>query len=193
MIEICEHESSSYAPRTKLNGNIADATLALAFDLDTHGEKLTKKCAGSKYIGFLINEKSLYIDIVKNLYGFMVKKNARTLNIAGNGIYTLNKFGCSQRTINYYVYRVLKKLNENHRIEKVYTGGQTGVDLAGAVSAYLLGIDVVMTLPKGYKQRFEDGIDVYQTKEDIQIQLDQWRILLYNDLYGVDNNANNYE
>lgn len=182
MIEILEHESSNYAPRTKFNGKISDVTIAFAYDLDTHGEKLTKKCAGSKYIGFQLNEILSEVAIVKEIYGFLLKKKAKTINIAGNGIYTLKKYGCNQKTINLFLYTILKKVHYHYPIEKVYTGGQTGVDLAGAVSAYLLGIDVVMTLPNGFKQRFDDGTDVFQTKEDIILKVEHWVNLLMEDV-----------
>lgn len=174
MIEICEHESSNYAPRTKYNASIADVTIALAYDLETHGEILTKKCAGSKYIGFKIDDNTWTQDIVKDIFAFLTKRKAHSINIAGNGIYTLGRYDIDQKNINLFMYMVLERLCKNYCIEKIYTGGQTGVDLAGAVAGHALGIDVIMTLPKGFKQRFEDGVDVYQTKEAVEKQFAYW-------------------
>lgn len=182
MIKLVEHTSKFYAPRTKYNATMGDVTVAFAHDLETHGEQLTKKLAGSRYIGFLIKNDTEVSDIVKKLYAFMVKKNARTLNIAGNGIYTLKKFGCDQRVINVFLYFILSKLYKNYPIETVYTGGQTGVDIGGGVVAHALGINVIMTFPEGFKQRYEEGKDIFQTEESIQMQLINWKNLLVEDL-----------
>lgn len=182
LIDIIEHESSGYGPRTKYNASVADVTLALAFDPGTHGEKLTKKYAASKYIGFQLSDDLVLGDIVKHLYGFMIKKKARTLNIAGNGIFTATKFGSTQRKLNLFVYRILEKLNSNYPIQRIYTGGQTGVDLAGGIAGHYLGIDTIMTLPKGFKQRFEDGKDIFQNQKDIVLQVGQWINILKGDM-----------
>lgn len=172
MIEIQEHSSSNYAPRTKLNAHLGDITIAFYLDDTTAGERLTKSAAGKKYIGIHINTHVL--NAVKMIYAFMVIHNAYTINIAGNGIYTINKFGVNQHDVNVYVRSVIKMINQNRPITKIYSGGQTGVDLAGIVAAKDLDIPALMTLPKGYIQRFEDKIDIVQTKEDIENQIDFW-------------------
>lgn len=182
MIEICQHTSSNYAHRTKYNASSADVTIALAFDLNTHGEKLTKKSAGAKYIGFSIDKNSCVNDIVREIYAFLMIKKAKSVNIAGNGIYTLTEYGCSQRNINLFVFRIFESLGRHYNIDKVYTGGQTGVDLAGAIAAHMMGHHVIMTLPNGFKQRFADGVDVYQSQSDVQTQVDYWCSVLVKDL-----------
>lgn len=171
MLIVQEHKSDKYSPRTYFNAKSADVTVAFAVDLTTYGEILTYKAAGDNYIGFHLVEDSSPLDIARKLYAFMKKKNAKTLNVAGNGIYTLSKFGCSQEHINAFVCDVLEKVNSYWPIEKIYTGGQTGVDLAGAVVGVYLGIETLVTLPGGYKQRFENGKDISQTREEIEKQI----------------------
>lgn len=178
MVIVQEHKSDKYSPRTYFNASSGDVTVALAVDLNTAGERLTHKAAGDKYIGFLLTEDTQGIDIARQLYRFMKQRNAKTLNIAGNGIYTLTKHGCDQAHINAFVCDIIEKVHQHWPIEKIFTGGQTGVDLAGAVVAQHLGIDALITLPKGYKQRFEDGVDIDQSKEDVIKQINHWTEVL---------------
>lgn len=173
MIEIKEHPSSSYAPRTKLNAKLGDITVAFYIDDTTAGERLTKSVAGKKYIGVSLLNRTPST-VVKMLYSFMEDKNATTINIAGNGIYTLNRYDIKQHEVNIYIMYIIKKLHQNRPITKIFSGGQTGVDLAGIVAAKYLEIPGEMTLPKGYIQRFENGLDVVQNKETIEKQLDYW-------------------
>lgn len=174
MVNIQEHTSEKYTPRTYFNAKSGDVTLALAVDLNTAGEKLTHKAAGEKYIGFLLTEESKPIEIAHELYKFMKYKKAKTLNIAGNGIYTLNKYGCDQLHINNFLCDIIELVNQHIKIEKIFTGGQTGVDLAGAVVAQYLNIEALITLPKGYIQRFENKLDIKQSKKDIENQINYW-------------------
>lgn len=169
-----EHKSDKYGPRTYHNANSADLTVAFAVDLNTAGEVLTHKAAGDRYIGFKLDDESTSLDLARELYRKMKSMNAKTLNIAGNGIYTLSKYKCSQEFINEFVYDVLSRVHEHWKIEKIVSGGQTGVDIAGAVAAKKLNIPAVITFPKGFIQRFEDKRDITQTKEDIEKQIDHW-------------------
>lgn len=171
-LELIEHESSSYQPRTKFNASSADLTIAFAVDLTTYGEQATKKFAGSKYIGFdLLSPASTVSNMVASIVYECQTKNLRTINIAGNGIYTLVKFGISQHQINQTVVEVISKVHELWPISKIYTGGQTGVDIAGAVCGVLLDIPTMVTFPKGFKQRNEHGKDVINTEADILRQI----------------------
>ena len=178
MVIVQEHKSVKYTPRTYFNATSGDVTLALAVDLSTAGEVLTKKAAGEKYIGFLLKEDTEAIDIARSLYRFMKQRNAKTLNIAGNGIYTLSKHGCDQAHINAFLCDIIEKVHQFWPLEKIYTGGQTGVDLAGAVVAEHLGINALITLPNGYMQRFEDMKDITQSKESVLSQINHWASLL---------------
>ena len=83
---ILEHNSSSYAPRTYHNAQIADLTAAFAIDFSTAGEKLTNKAAQEKYIRCDLRKEP--IELARQLYKGCRAYHTKTLNIAGNGIYT---------------------------------------------------------------------------------------------------------
>lgn len=174
MIIVQEHMSTGYRERTKFNAESGDITLAIAVDLSTAGERLTKSLAGDRYIGFQLKEDTTPLDVARNLYKFMREKGAKTINVAGNGIYTLERNGYDQPAINAFVCDVLEIIHRYAPIERIYSGGQTGVDMAGAVVAKYLGIPALITLPKGFMQRFEDEKDVTQTKESVEKQIDYW-------------------
>lgn len=172
LLIINEHKYDSYPPRTYYNAKSAGVTLALAVNLETKGEQLTYKAAGEyKYLGFQLNDEIDTLIIARQLYARMKRNNTHTLNVAGNGIYTLCEHGCSQEFINYFTYKVISKVHQYWPIEKIYTGGQTGVDISGAVAGYLLGIPTEVTLPKGFKQRFENHKDVNGTREKVFEQI----------------------
>ncbi len=165
-LEIVEHKSTSYAPRTYHNASMADITIALAVDYETAGEKLTHKAAGDNYVKLPLSTD--YLQLARHLYGHMRQIDARIINVAGNGIYTLNKHGWTQIQVNRVVYDILNLVNNFWKIDKIVSGGQTGVDIAGGVAAYKLGIDCEMTLPKGFKQRYFNGKDYEHTEEYLQ-------------------------
>lgn len=166
-----EHKTVNYKDRTIYNASSSDVTLALATDLSTRGEQLTKRVAGHKYIGFELVDDIPTLFIARQLFKKLKTDNARTLNIAGNGIYTLAEYGCSQEFINQFVYEIISQTHYFYPIDKIYTGGQTGVDLAGAIAAVKLGIPVEVTLPKGFIQRHEDHKDREHTRTEIIEQI----------------------
>lgn len=163
--EVEEHKSRSYGPRTYLNAGFSDLTVAFAVNFNTAGEILTEKASKGRIIQFELNENFDPVKAARQLYVHMKKNNYRTLNIAGNGAYTLKQYGISQYKINRWVYETLKLIHEHIGITRIRTGGQTGADMAGSVAAYLLKIPAIITYPNGYRQRLEDGTDVIQSKE----------------------------
>ena len=164
-LDIIEHTSSSYAPRTYFNAKSAELTVAFAMDLTTAGERLTHKAAGDRYVGISMQEDP--IQAARILYKSLSHWNAKVLNVAGNGIYTLASHNWSQDQVNRYVYAVLAKVHEHWPLSRVLSGGQTGVDIAGIVAAYALGIDACATLPKGFIQRGIDKVDSVKTEAEI--------------------------
>lgn len=157
-----EHKSASYAPRTYHNAS-QGVTLAIAVDFTTAGEKLTHKAANGKIVQYHIETD--WIEIARGLYSALKKDECHVVNVAGNGIYTLQKHGITQAQANQYVYNILKLVNEHWTITQVVSGGQTGMDIAGLVAGVALGIESIGTWPKGYKMRFEDGKDVDMSEE----------------------------
>lgn len=166
-----EDKSETYPPRTYYNAKSGSITLALAVDLTTRGEILTKNAAQDRYLGFKLEEGITTLDIARELYKSLKKKSGTTLNVAGNGIYTLSEYGITQEYIDQFVYEVIAQVHAHYPLTRIYTGGQTGVDIAGAVAGYALGIPTEVTLPKGFKQRFEDNKDVNRSRELVENQI----------------------
>lgn len=155
MIKINE-VGTGYAERTKLNASSAALTVAFAVDFETAGERLTARAASrTKYLGILIQEIPDIEGMAWNLLDRMwyLSKNSKTLNIAGNGIYTLTKFNIDQELINSIIYQVLAIVHKEDPISKIYTGGQTGVDQAGVIAALALGIPIEVNMPKYLKRK----------------------------------------
>lgn len=165
---ICiEHKSSNYSPRTYHNAS-QGVTLAIATDFTTAGEKLTHKASNGKIvqIDYFNTLDKLYP--ARSVYSLLKKNNCHILNIAGNGIYTLQKKGVTQEQVNQYVFDIVSLVHHHWPIERIVSGGQTGMDLAGLVTGCALNIETIGTWPKGFKMRFEDGKDVNMTEEKIK-------------------------
>lgn len=176
MIKYVEHSSRGYAPRTKHNATTAGLTIALAADLHTAGELLTHKMAGMRYLGFridteLMNNPLFLTETASRIARECEYKNVKILNVAGNGIYTLNHHGITQAKINLFIYQVLKYVCENSAVHTIISGGQTGVDFAAGVAAEALHKDCVLTFPQGFLQRGLDKIDKTYTAAQIEQKL----------------------
>lgn len=166
-----EHSSQKYSPRTYQNAKSAHVTIAIAADLKTAGELCTKKAAGDNYFSHKLTKASDPLAVARELWKFCKKPEYKgldiTFNIAGNGIYTFVKYGFNQGELNSFLIQMLGVFHEHRSIHKIYSGGQTGMDMAGAVAAKYLDIPACITLPKGFVQRHEDGRDVEHTREFI--------------------------
>ena len=93
--------------------------------------------------------------------------NIKSLNIAGNGIYTLNKYGYTQKMIDNLLEQIMNHLIKNNidnTITSIRTGGQTGIDEAGAKAGMRLGIPTTILAPKGWKYRNIKGQDISDEK-----------------------------
>ena len=165
MITILEDSSPSYRNRTETNVRLSDGTLAFAFDFNTAGERLTYNLC-MKYskpiLRILLRSPLRCIDeVVEKIVPWLKKHNIKKLNIAGNGIYTLQKYSLTQEQATTYLYRILEKVIQQHRLNEVRSGGQTGVDEAGIRAANALNIPAIALYPKGFKIRLESGKDFY--------------------------------
>lgn len=169
MLEIVEHTSENYPPRTWKNAKAAGLTMAIAADFNTAGERLTHRAAGDHYVA--IDLEMPAIDAARQLFRALRHFNTHTLNVAGNGIYTLAEKGWSQEDINVHVAKIIGKVHQHWKIEKIFSGGQTGVDMAGIIAARFIGIPAKATLPKGFLQRHLDHKDRCFTQEDIVQQV----------------------
>lgn len=141
-------DTGSYAHRTRANAQWADLTVAIAVDLNTSGEQLTRDSAGDRYLGLTIpNGLRIGEDrLVKTAIAHGIKTadwinenvinpDGVKINIAGNGMRTLAKNGISQETVDYFMGIFVKALYDkldayDFPIMEVRSGGQTGIDEA---------------------------------------------------------------
>lgn len=174
-----QSSSENYNERTNINAN-ADATIAFAMDFTTAGERVTKK--------YVENNNKLYIPIdMKNLKGVTVEEIANkivndinkkynslfkrdiSINIAGNGIYTFEKYNINQNRIDSFIYNVLRNVVNNPKlnvkVNLIRSGGQTGADESGAKAGKQLGIKTIVLAPKGYRFRRSDNKDIFSESE----------------------------
>lgn len=174
-----QSSSENYNERTNINAN-ADVTIAFAMDFTTAGERVTKK--------YVENNNKLYIPIdMKNLKGVTVEEIANkivndinkkynslfkrdiSINIAGNGIYTFEKYNINQNRIDSFIYNVLRNVVNNPKlnvkVNLIRSGGQTGADESGAKAGKQLGIKTIVLAPKGYRFRRSDNKDVFSESE----------------------------
>lgn len=155
-LEIWAHEDAGYRKRTSANAE-CDVTMAVAADYSTGGERLTKQMAGARYIAL-----PLYLDPPEagvRLAQFMKDRSAKSLNIAGNGIYTMTEKGWSQEAVDQWIFNCVRTAHAIHPIWRIQSGGQTGADMSGAFAAKALGIPAKILFPKGFKQRGVDQSD----------------------------------
>lgn len=164
-IDFQEEETSGYRNRTIKNAS-ADATIAIAVDFTSAGEKLTKSSVlnqNKKYIAIDANNLTVTQDRVNKIVNELNSVNAKTLNIAGNGIYTM-KGKYTQQQIDEFTYQLIKAVTESpnlkNKIESIRTGGQTGFDEAGAKAGVKLGIPTMILAPKGWVFRDITGKDI---------------------------------
>lgn len=181
-IEFQEEQTTGYKNRTIKNAS-ADATIALAVDFNSAGEKLTKNSVlnqGKKYIarnldemfaavepfdlskGYGLNDNAIF-SMAEGIVRDLNSVNAKTLNIAGNGIYTMkNKY--SQNLLDEAVERLLEYViysdNLENQIVSIRTGGQTGIDEAGAKAGIKLQLPTTVLAPKGWTFRNIAGQDI---------------------------------
>lgn len=163
------HSSYSYVPRTGENARGADVTVAFAVDFNTAGERLTKREAGSRYIGIPFG--SDVAQASAKLVSFIREKGAQTLNIAGNGIYTLAEHGVTQAKANQWVYDVLSQVVSQVKLTSVRSGGQTGIDQAGLVAAIALKLPALGLYPASFRRRNAQGNEVTSTVPALRTEL----------------------
>ena len=176
-LTLLEDMSPEYKPRTLKNAREADVTVAFAVDFATAGERLTHRAAGPRYVGIPYGRPVR--EAATQLEAFLKQKQARSLNVAGNGIYTLNLRRVSQREANQWVYDVLKLATSAVGLRAIRSGGQTGIDTAGLVAALALGIPATGLYPKGFKTRGLDMRDVSNEATTLELMLHSYAAELF--------------
>ncbi|WP_063805088.1 DUF4326 domain-containing protein [Burkholderia ubonensis] len=164
------HHDYSYVPRTSDNALGADVTVAFAKDFGTAGEKLTKRQAGFRYIGIPFGGD--VATAAEALSEFLIARGGTTLNVAGNGIYTMAEHGVNQERCNQWVFDVLARVAAKVKLALIRSGGQTGIDQAGLVAALALGIPALGHYPKNFRRRNAQGKEVTATAAAIRAELE---------------------
>ena len=153
--------STSYPVRTRENAEWSDITIALAENFSTAGERLTQRVAGTKYVSHSLSSSNNPQAIADSIYNQIASKGKvkdLKLNIAGNGIYTLNQ---PQEYYNNLLTEVLSILqSKGVTISAIRSGGQTGIDEAGIIAAQRLGIPSIVHTTSDFKFRGKDNKDV---------------------------------
>jgi hypothetical protein len=175
---VLSHASSKYSPRTYENARSADFTFALAADLNTAGEKLTKKAAGAHFLAVEWTNNTTSLEVARLLFQSLKMWSAHSINVAGNGMATLARHGLTQAQANQIIYEVLAQVHAHWPLTHIRSGGQTGVDLAGAVAGVALGIPTTVLLPLGFIQRDEYGTDAAHSPDFIREQIQSQSKLL---------------
>lgn len=163
-----EHPDTGYRGRTLANAG-ADLTIAIASNMDTAGERLTKKA--------VLEQGKIYCPIqyrgqaATDAAACAIRKAIRSIdkpeisiNVAGNGLYTLNeKWSVEQEDVDRYTFELLRavvKDTGDKKISLIRSGGQTGFDEAGVKAGMSLGIPTEVLAPKGWKMRDAAGVDL---------------------------------
>lgn len=169
-----EDRDSGYSARTAVNAKKADITFAIATNFDSAGEKLTKSMAnkyGKLYIpispfGDVVEKANKIVDKINQTFA---NQHYVTLNIAGNGIYTL-KGAMTQEQCDDFTYNLLFAIvnhkNLKSKVKSIRSGGQTGFDEAGIKAGLKLKIDTTAYYPKGYRIRDLES-DKTQTRAEV--------------------------
>lgn len=156
MIKFIEHQVGGYKERTIENSK-CDLTLAFAVDFTTYGEILTKKSA-KKYIPISLNNLDTgMVRLTKIALACGVGN--KTINIAGNGIYSLPE---SQEFYDNFINEFLTNLFYACGCEWEYivSGGQTGIDESGLKFGDKFGLQTICRAPKNWLFRYENKKDI---------------------------------
>lgn len=168
--------AGGYSKRTWENANAQDVdfTFQFALDFGTAGELCTQRAAGDSCIRVSLPlrdgngldcspaaVKAAVEAVASMLPDEYLAGEPFGVNVAGNGLYTLAAAGVSQKQCDEFVTRTLAGLCRRGAVlSSVRTGGQTGIDEAGAVAGCVLQVPTTVHAPKGWQQRGADGRDV---------------------------------
>lgn len=170
-VDLICHSSDSYVPRTRINARSADLTVAFAVNYHSAGERLTKQAAGARYLALPLDWPAL--TAARVLFQTARKRQARSLNIAGNSLHTLRHSGWTQEQVDQHIYTILAICHYHWPFDNIRSGGQTGVDEAGLVAGIALELPVTALFPAGHRQRSAEGFDLTQDPTMLRMQWEQ--------------------
>jgi hypothetical protein len=157
-IRFTKSVSNDYRARTTENIKGSDATLHIITDPGTLGEKLTAAEAAKNKKGY--RAVTYGENAVDDIVNMLNAHNVQVLNIAGNGIYDIKD---SQEVVDDKVLTLLREVlthpNLVTPVKVIRTGGQTGMDEAGAKAGIKLGIPTIIHSTSDWKLRPFDKKD----------------------------------
>lgn len=173
---VFQMSNGSYRERTIENAQAADITLAFAVDFNTAGERCTKNAAQGKYIDIALPtdlsrldktsfakavDKATYtiMPVLKSISANTIKRGL-IINIAGNGIYMLAKYGITMQALCNFIYFVIYNIKQAFPIKQIRSGGQTGADEAGILVGQKLNIPTLVFAPNGWRFRNINNKDI---------------------------------
>lgn len=163
-----QDQSAGYRERTITNAS-ADATIAIATDFSTAGEKLTASSVKGQqkmYIPVKLTGTAVSNDTIDAIVDRLNKAKASSVNIAGNGAYTLTHY--TQRQIDDVVFDLLNRVVNHSQLHMkptlIRSGGQSGIDEAGVKAAQRLGIEALVVAPKGWMFKDKNGNTIKDEK-----------------------------
>ena len=160
-VQFIEDSHYGYRERTLRNIIESDMTIIFAADDTTAGEKLTLAGCRKYNKPFLKFALPLMdIKLVKEVINKNVPDQVNSINIAGNGLYTLQKYGYTQFSVEVEVIPILLYLFLKTKVRTVRSGGQSGIDEVGIKAGILYKMSkhggdtkVIGLFPKGYRFR----------------------------------------
>lgn len=189
-----ENSEYGYKARTELNAREADVTFTIALNFNSAGQKMTKD--------FVLKHNRLYVPIsphgdigekaerLVTLLNekFAGKKHFISINIAGNGMQTMNGV-LTQEQCDNFTFNLLSSIIQNPElkinIKHIRSGGQTGFDEAGIKAGLKLKIDTTAHYPKNYRIRTLES-DKTQTREEVFKRVGyKQRVRMFVDMDGV--------
>ena len=173
-ITFIESPHKDYRSRTVANAQAADVTIAMATDFTTAGEKQTVKAAEGRYVAVEMRPPRIVAGPVEQgriAAGLvhealkekgLLKDGGISINFAGNGLHSLSKAGVTQKHVDAYAVALLSTLVRDYgvKVTSVRSGGQTGMDEAGAKAGVAMGVPTTVLAPAGWKFRDKDGRDI---------------------------------
>ncbi len=170
-------DGEGYQYRTFINAYGSDATVAVAANFDSPGERLTKSFANGSVLrydkekGYYaatkgVGKRTRYIDVQHDSTDFnaevnkvvdqlneayrLKNDNPITVNFAGNSLDSLG--GAAQKTADEYAMRLMQAVMEHPQrrfiIANARSGGQSGYDQAFMKALLRLDIPTDITLPR---------------------------------------------
>jgi hypothetical protein len=178
MTVFLEHQDRGYAGRTRENASSAEATLAIAADFGSAGERLTKRyvtAAGRLYVPINYHGHQPNLTEIKQVIDRLNKLGniEIALNVAGNSLATLAEYGYdNQYEIDDHVFALIAGLVRSPylipKIVAIRSGGQSGMDEAGLKAAERLGIPALCLAPRTWRFLKADGTEVADKHEFIR-------------------------